>query len=156
MTTNAGAIYSIEHTIVTLNGHTIEGWGDEAAAIEFPEMEVTDWVYSPDGKMMGTRSGQKGGAMTFRIQANSISSAWFARKFQKYLHNDGAPERFDGTYENTNMGISATLTNGYFTSGPGGQNIGTEAAVQEYVLNFEQIRMNMDGNTFTPVPRTNG
>ena len=149
-------VFSLEHTIVTLNGHTIEGWASETAAIEWPNTEATTWTYSPDGKMMGVRSGMKGGPMIFRVQANSPTAAWFARKFQKYIHGDGEPERFEGSYENPNAGISGTFTNGYFTSGPAGQSIGTEVAMQEYTLNFEVIRYNADAAKYTSAPRTNG
>ena len=149
MTTMVG----IEHAVVTLNGHTINGWANEGVAIEFPAEPTAEVTHSPDGKMMVVANGLRGGSITFRVMPTSVSAAWFAKKYQRRLN--GIYDKYDGSSVDPQTNASATLTNGYFISGPMGQNMGTEFAAREYVMVFEQIKENLDAVEFTQAPPLN-
>lgn len=142
--------FSIEHTVFVLNSHRFQGWGQETASFEGENLEVASYTVGPDGKMIGVATGQKGGPITVRVMPNSPTCAWLTRHFQRF--RNGICDRFDGIITNHQAGISFTLVNGYFQSGPMIQNMGSEIATQEFVFFFEEIKQNYDGATFRDGP----
>ena len=138
----AMSVLSAEHSIITLNGHKMVGMASEEAVIEYEVADVAEYMYSPDGgHVFGIANGRKGREVTFRTMPNSPTHKFLMRKFQRFL--SGIYETFSGTHEYPNA-FNISLREGFFKSGPFGQNVGTGFANGEFVLSFTQILADYD------------
>ena len=140
-------VLSLEDAVVTLNGKVATGWADESASIDFGVLTKTTFRFSPDGKMFGVRSGQKGGPIVFRFQPNSPMVGFLSRLFERY--KNGETIRIDGTVEYAKAGISFSLNNGYFESASLAQSMGSDFTNMEYTITFEKVGANYDSNKFS-------
>ena len=135
--------FSIEHTTVTINGHVCEGWADDGEAIAFPEIDLIEDSVGPDGLLVVSSTGERGGEMMFKFQANSVSVAFFGVQLTRALR--GGPVIFSGTIVNNQSGVTTRLEGGVMKNAPMGQSLGKGTPKQqEYTIRFQSILTNYD------------
>ena len=148
----AGMFFSLEHTIVQINGHNCGGWADEDDALMMPDVELAQVVRGADGQMLATSTGNRGGQISLKFLANSKSNQFFME--QAVRIKQGAVVNFSGTINNPQSGVSVQLDNGVMVQAPLGQTQGRSAAAsREFVFEFETITPNYDGANFNSPPQ---
>lgn len=142
---------SLEHAVMTLNGHTCQGWADDAEGIMIPDITLTNITKGADGLMAVSSTGERGGEIELKFQPLSPSVQFFGQLLARYQR--GLPVIFEGTLVNQPMGINTQFQRGVFTSAPLGQSFGNkDPKVQIYKINFQVILTNYDGMQVVPAP----
>lgn len=132
------SVLSIEHLIVTIGGHTIDGWANETDALMVPDLELFNITRGATGEMLAVRNGNKGGEVTIKLQPHSPSAIYFIRQIANILN--GSYVLFNGSIEDTLMGYTTSLRNGVLATGASGHTYGQgEVANREFTFNFERI-----------------
>lgn len=146
-------ILSIESISVILNGHTVEGWSDDNDALSLPEgIELANVTRGADGRMVGATTGNKGGQVRIKLQANSPSTKFFMGKLTEQIR--GAVITYNGTVVDSRLGTSVRLYRGVMMSGPMGQTIGKGSAPnREFIFEFESVIPNYAGANISAVAR---
>lgn len=135
---------SIEDTDVVINGHTVEGWSDDADALTLPDVELASVTRGADGRMVASSTGNKGGEVTIKLLPNSPSTQFFSQRAAEIV--GGAVIIFHGLIRNSRLGFSTRLSRGVLMTAPLGQTLGKgEAAAREFTFEFEEILPNYDG-----------
>lgn len=130
--------FSLERTVLQLNGHTFSGWSDDSDALSTDSIELANVKRGADGKMVASSTGTKGGPLTIKLLPNS-SSVKFMQTAAASVKK-GAKIIWSGTFRDPENGVTAKLENGILTKYPplpslGKGNVGT----MEYVIEFETI-----------------
>ena len=134
---------SIEHATVLINGHRVQGWAAEADALLLPEIDLANTTRGPDGLLLASSTGNRGGEVSFKLLANSESAAFFGRQVAEIRR--GARIIFEGSYEDQ-TGYSITFERGVFMRAPFGRTLGnTTPATRVFVFDFESIVESWDG-----------
>ncbi len=142
---------SIEHTVVTINGHVCQGWAAAADALSLPDIQLANHEISPDGLKIVASTGMRGGIVTFKFQANSVSRKWFGQ--QVAMIQRGAAINFEGSIANSQTGETTRLSRGHMEVAPAGTTIGNAvAAAREFQVHFESIIANFDAFTAQHIP----
>ena len=142
---------SIEHTIVDVNGHRVSGWAGAADALQLPDQTLANVEVGPDGTMVASSTGMKGGVVTFKLLANSPTTAFFMQQLAQIQR--GAVIEWMMTITNPQTGWSVTAERGVMTVSPLGQSLGNAVPpAREFQLHFETIIPNYDGAQTAPVP----
>ena len=135
---------SIEHTVVTINGHRFEGWGAGADSIQFPDQNLAETNVGADGQMVASSTGMRGGEIVLKLQPNSPSVAFMAGQILAIQR--GGSVVWNGTVRNGQTGVTTRLERGVLKTAPLGQSVGNEPApVREYTFEFESILTDMSG-----------
>ena len=142
---------SLEHTTVRINGHTCEGWADDDEALSFPEIDLVNESTGPDGLLVVSSTGQRGGPMMLKFQANSASTKFFGTLLARSQR--GVPVNFSGTITNSETGVTTRLEGGVFKKAPLGQSLGSGTPKQqEFTIIFSVILTNYDAMNAQPAP----
>lgn len=142
---------SIQDTTVVVNGHVVEGWSEDADALMLPDIDLATVTRGADGRMVASSTGNRGGEVRFKLQANSPSTQFFSQQVATIIR--GGAVVFNGTIRNSRMGISIRLERGVLSTAPAGQTLGKgSAAAREFAFEFETVLPNYDGARFTGPP----
>lgn len=130
--------FSLEQTVVVINGHTFTGFSDDADAISFPDITLANVIRGADGKMVAVGTGDKGGPFVLKLLPNSPSVKFMMNAVATQL--TGGSVKWDGTIRDALNQINFTVSNGTLTVAPSGQTIGKGAVKnQEFTIEFEKI-----------------
>lgn len=144
---------SLEHTTVVTNGHRVTGWAAAADAFQVPDLTLAVVEVSPDGTMLVSSTGVKGGPVMLKLLANSPSTAFLMRQLAQIQR--GAVISWELSASNSQTGWSVTAERGAMTKAPLGQSLGNAAApAREFELTFELIIPNYDGAQTADPPVT--
>ena len=148
-------IVSLHDTVVRLNGHTVGGWAKQADALMFPDIDIAQYEIGPDGLMVVSATGIRGGEVTLKLQSNSPSRAFMQQQFEQ--QKNGAEIEWTGTVSNARTGETTRLERGAMIKGPAAQTLGDGVApAREFVIVFESILNNADSlRSDTPPVRAN-
>ena len=127
-------LISVEHTTVRLNGHTFTGFSSDADAIQFPDIEGLTSDVGPTGRLMILSTGDIGGDVTLKFQANSPSVAYLMRKMEEQV-TEFKYTRWKGKVWNSNAQFGYDLYNGWLRVRPGGHTMG-KGAVANHMFTF--------------------
>ena len=141
--------FNIATTIVTLNGHVVEGWSDDADALMMPDsFELFTERVGPDATAY-FRTANRGGEVTLKLLPNSISAIYFVQQLTAILV-DSARIRWDGSVRDVANGISATLVNGVMKQTPLGITGGAgDFANRNFMFFFDEIVPDYTNPSFT-------
>ena len=135
---------SLEHTVVTLNGHRVLGWAADANALDMPAINLAETEVGADGQMVVSSTGNKGGPVGIKLQSVSPSAVYFFK--QAEVAKQGGSVVWNGSIRNAQTGATTRLERGVLKTVPGGQSLGnTTAPMLEFVFEFESIKGNYDG-----------
>ena len=135
---------SLQHTVVTINGHRCEGWAAAADAFSLPDIQVANSERGPDGLKLVSSTGMRGGIATFKFLANSRSRAYFGKLMAEIQR--GAVINFEGSASNSQTGETTRLTRGHMEVGPTGTTLGNAVPpAREFQIDFEEIISSYDG-----------
>ena len=135
---------SLQHTVVTVNGHRCEGWAAAADALLLPDIQVANHEIGPDGLKVVSSTGMRGGPVVFKFLANSRSRAQFGRWYAQI--QKGARMTFEGSISNAQTGESTRMERGHIETGPAGTTLGNAVpAAREFTIVFESIITPFDG-----------
>ena len=145
------ATISILHTVVTLNGHIVSGWSDDADALMMPDsFNISTVRRGAAGDMAVFSTGDRGGPVEIKLLPNSPSMAYFMQQATLLLAH--ASIVWSGTIRNTQAQFGFSLERGAMTAFPLGQTMGKgEVANQSFVFEFETILPDYDAFVI-PVP----
>ena len=139
--------FSLEQTVVILNGHTVTGWSDDADALSLPDIDISAVKKGADGKMVAASTGEKGGPVIIKLLPNSPSVKFFQNIATAQLA--GAAVVWAGIIRDAINGINVALVNGILTHAPLGPTIGKgDVANREYTIEFESIIADYSGASF--------
>ena len=142
---------SLEHVRHEVNGHRCEGWADDEAALDYPDIDAASVMRGADGKLLAISSANRGGPVVYKFLANSRSVKFFMQ--QAAVVQRGGRVVFNATEVDEQTGLSAQLRNGVLTSYPSMQDRGKgSASNREFTIEYEEIIQNYDGAEFTGVP----
>ena len=145
---------SIEHTEAIFNGHRVQGWAPVADALMLPDITLAEESVGPDGLMVVSSTGEKGGPVVFKLQANSPSTAFFLQQMAVILR--GAAVEWSGTITNSMTGASTRCERGFLKVSPAGQTLGNGTPPpREFTLRFESTIPNYDGAQMQSPPVIN-
>lgn len=140
--------FSIENVSVVLNGHTVQGWSDDADALSLPNIDLANVVRGADGGMVSTSTGEKGGPVIFKLRPNSPSTAFFMNALA--AQQNGASVSWNGLIRDSQNQTNAILTNGVLMNGPLGQTMGKgSTANREFTFEFELVVPDYSAAAFT-------
>ena len=144
---------SIEHTVVTLNGHVVRGWSEDGQALEMPtEFVLASVRRGPQGGMVGADSGMKGGPVTIKLLPNAESLSFFERQVAAILGDEetpGAVIRWQGRVEDLVNGKHWELVNGLMVNGSLGVSLGAGTnSDQMFRFEFQRIIPHVDGANY--------
>ena len=135
---------SIEHTVVTLNGHKCEGWANVADAIQLPDVDLSQTETGPDGLDVTSSTGMRGGEVVFKFQANSRTRAFLGNQVAQI--QKGANIVFEGSISNSQTGETTRLERGKIQTAPLGTTLGNAIPPpREFTFKFESILSSYDG-----------
>ena len=142
--------FSLEHLIVEVNGHRVRGWAKQNDAFSPPELTLTETERSPEGQMVASSTGEKGGECGFKLLVNSPSTKWFGRQLAEIQR--GVIKSFSLTARHPPSGYSARAERGVLKGGPTGPKLGSGVpAAREFMIDFEVFIGNWDAvNTQEP------
>lgn len=110
---------SLDLSSVILSGITLTGWSDAEDALTLPDaMELSVFKKGADGLLVAGRTGEKGGEVTFKFNANSpsvqtLSNIVLALKNGASVTFSGIINFSDGSIVTLDKGILKTAPNGY-------------------------------------------
>lgn len=130
--------FSLEQTVVVINGHTFTGFSDDTDAISFPNIDLASVVRGADGKMVAVSTGDKGGPFIIKLLPNSPSVKFMMNAVAAQLN--GGSVKWNGIVRDSLNQVNFALTNGTLTNAPVGQTIGKgDAGNREFTIEFERI-----------------
>lgn len=130
--------FSLEQTVVVINGHTFTGFSDDTDAISFPNIDLANVVRGADGKMVAVSTGDKGGPFILKLLPNSKSVKFMMNAVAAQLNS--ASVKWNGIVRDSRNQINFVLANGTLTNAPIGQTIGKGSAKNaEFTIEFERI-----------------
>lgn len=139
--------FSLEKSVLQLNGHTFSGWSDDSDALGFEAVELASVKRGADGKMVATSTGAKGGPVTLKLLPNS-SSAKFMQSSASSVQK-GTKIIWSGTFRDAENGVTAKLENGILTKYPPLPTLGKgSVGNMEYVIEFETIEPDYTAASF--------
>lgn len=139
------------HRVLNIGGHEFVGFADEDRPIEYGEGEdLFELQSGPDGGLYGSDSGKLMRTLTVRLAPTSPSVQWLIEmnemRKNTIREGDGEIPIFNGTDEDTVVGISAELKQGVLSSCP---DMPEPGQTFEAMFTFEDIVSSVDGGTFT-------
>ena len=135
---------SLQHTVVTVNGHRCEGWANVADALQLPDIQLANHEIGPDGLKVVSSTGMRGGPVIFKFLANSRSRAKFGTWYGQI--QEGARINFEGSISNSQTGERTRMERGHIETGPAGTTLGNAVpAAREFTIVFETVITNFDG-----------
>lgn len=135
---------SLEHTVVTVNGHRAQGWANTADALQMPDLVLAEEAFGADGTLLASSTGMKGGAIILKFLANSPTAAFLFRQLASIQR--GSVINFEATIENRQAGWRVNCARGFMKQAPLGQTLGNAVApAREFTITFETIIPNYDG-----------
>lgn len=130
--------FSLEQVAVSLNGHTVTGWGDDTDGLSIPDVDLASVVRGADGKMVSVGTGNKGGAVVYKLLANSRSTKFLMNAVAAQL-NGISVKWFCVVKDSVNQTL-VTMTNGTLSNAPLGQTLGKGAAGnRNFTIEYETI-----------------
>jgi len=130
--------FSVEQTVVLINGHTFTGFSDDADAISFPNIDIASVVRGADGKMVAVSTGDKGGPFILKLLPNSPSVKFMMNAVMAQLN--GGSVKWNGIIRDSINQINYAVINGTLTNVPIGQTVGKGSAKNaEFTIEFESI-----------------
>lgn len=143
--------YSIEHCALQLNGHTVTGWADEGDALSFEPHETSAVKVGPDGMMIVSNLGARGGRLTIKTLANSPTTKFFGL-YQSIIRQGGVVV-ISGTLTNAISGLNMTFRDGALVTTPLSISFGNESPPSiENIIVFETIEMVWESLQSRPRP----
>jgi hypothetical protein len=139
--------FSLEQTVVVINGHTVTGFSEDADGISFPNIDLATVTRGADGKMVAVSTGDKGGPLVLKLLPNSPSVKFFMNAVTAQMN--GGAVKWAGNIRDASNQISFSLSNGTLTNAPLGQTIGKGSAKNaEFTIEFEAITPEYQASTF--------
>lgn len=139
--------FSLEKSVLQLNGHTFSGWSDDSDAFNAEAVELASVTRGADGKMVASSTGAKGGPLTIKLLPNSPSAKFMqaaAANVQK-----GTKLVWNGTFRDPENGHTAKLENGILTKYPPLPSLGKgSVGNMEYTIEFETIEPDYSAASF--------
>lgn len=125
--------------VLLINGHLVSGFSDSEDCLGFPQdLELATVTKGADGKMCGSKTGEKGGEVTIKLLPNSPSAAFFAKLIKQ--QQLGLPIIISGSWSNPSVGEFIQMKGGILKTGPKGTTYGKgKAGEKVYVIEFETI-----------------
>ena len=145
---------SLENTVVIMNGHHVQGWGDGNEVVRPPTITGKTTRTGADGKMEVLGQGSLGGPLMLSILPTAPSApvimGWASQEMARnYQTFNGSIQRPDGSV--------TQLRNGTLVSWPSGPSQGQGAAgLLEFTWEFETARPVYDGAGNEGIPRQPG
>ena len=147
----SGNVISLVNTIVTINGHIVEGWADDSSALEFEDIDLHQGLHGPDGLALYNRTGRRGGMVTLKLLGNSVSTRYFMIDAERI--KAGYKLEYSGNIFDCATLQEYGLLRGVMMRAPFGQSRGSDVApMMEFQFDFTQIVAIYDNVIATPVP----
>lgn len=126
--------------VFTLNKVPIGGFSDSEDCLGFPDdVEIASVTRGATGEMVGSRTGNKGGAVTIKLLPNSPSVPYFMGLVKAM--DAGSPIALNAKWVNPVAGENVDCKNGIITNAPRGTPYGKGAVGERvYVIEFEEIK----------------
>ena len=142
---------SLQHTVVRINGHTHEGWAAQSDALTLPDITVAATEVGPDGLMVASSTGMRGGEVVMKFLANSRTRAFYGQQMSEIQR--GAVKNFSGSIANSQTGETTRLDRGVLISAPSGTTLGNAVPPsRDVTIMFESVISNFDGFNAQPAP----
>lgn len=130
--------FSLENVSVILNGHTVQGFSEDADALSLPNIDLANVVRGADGGIVATSTGDKGGPVILKLRPNSPSVPFFMSAMA--AQQNGASLSWNGIIRDSQNQTNVSLTGGTMTNGPTGQTMGKgSTANREFTFEFERV-----------------
>ena len=140
---------SLEHGVLILNGHRVQGLTNDGDAVEFPQVDMVNVSTSADGIKLYASTGEKGGEVTVRLKGNSPSLQFLSQ--QRVAQINGAIVEWSGTYSVD--GVTMRMSRGVMMTGPAGMTMSSDGPTdREYTWTFEKIEEDYSGHSFPTPP----
>jgi len=140
-------MFSLEQSTLNLNGHNVTGWSDDTDALSFPSIDIATSKRGADGKKVSSSTGEKGGAVTIKLLANSKSTKFLMNAVTAQLN--GSAVSWNGLFRDPVNGVSVAMTNGTLQNVPLGQTMGKgDVSNKEFVIDFELVIPDYSGANF--------
>lgn len=122
-------------------GERITGWSPDSDALMLPEeIEFFNIAVGGDGQKIGTRTGEGGGEVSFKLMANSTSIPFLMHYVEHLLQPNPRYEVFYGLIHDELNDFTITLSSGLLVKGPAGHTLGVgETSPLTFTFNFERI-----------------
>ena len=143
-------VLDLATTIVMMNGHHIQGFGDANEVLRLPDVTVLQERVGADGKVEFLGTGSLGG----EVMIDLLPTASSARVLQGWLSQAmaGNHREYNGTVQRSDGSVTH-LRNGGLKVGRSGPNQGrASAGLLTYTWYFEVTRPDYDGVSHSPVP----
>lgn len=128
--------FSLEQSVLNLNGHVVTGWSDDTDGLSLPNMDIANVVRGASGKMVAVSTGDKGGPLTIKLLPNSASVPFFMNLVT--AQKNGASITYTGYYRDPINNINVALVKGTMTNAPQGPTLGKGTAANfEFTIEFE-------------------
>lgn len=144
-------VMDLATTVVTLNNHQVQGWGDANEVLRIPEIELLNERVGADGKAEALGVGSYGGEVMIDI----LPTAPSARILEGWLSQAQAGQHrtFNGTVQRPDGSITH-LRDGFMKRGRPGPNQGKGAAgLLTFTWYFQVVRGDYDATSHSDVPR---
>ena len=129
---------SLVNSTIEINKTVIGGWSDDSDALSIPDIPLANIKRGADGVMSATLTGNKGGAVTYKLLAETSSSQFLVSLAEQI--KQGANINFQGTVTSNTTGWQLIKKNGvltqyrpYPTTGAG------EKASMEFIIEYEEL-----------------
>ncbi len=129
--------FSLEQSVLNLNGHVVTGFSDDTDGLSLPNMDIANVVRGASGKMVSVTTGDKGGPLTIKLLPNSPSVPFFMNLVT--AQKNGASITYTGYYRDPINSVSVALIKGTMTNAPQGPTLGKGTAGNfEFTIEFEK------------------
>ena len=143
-------VMDLATTVVTLNNHRIQGWGDSNEVLRLPEIDLLTERVGADGKAEAIGMGSYGGEVMIDI----LPTAPSARVLEGWLAQGqaGRHRSFEGSVQRPD-GSLTYLRDGFLKRGKPGPNQGNGAAgLLTFTFYFQIVRPDYDATSHNAVP----
>ena len=131
--------FNLSDSVITVNGQEIDGWGSNQSVFEIPNAPNLGAATSGgSGHALYSTTKQRQVDVVYRLQVNTASA-----KFMGELAEGGNAE-LNGTAENTNTGLYATMVSGAFVDVPKWVPQGSNGEVGDLVFTVRYNRVYTD------------
>lgn len=139
---------SLVNSTIELNKTAITGWSDDTDALTIPDITISNVKRGADGIMTATATGIKGGAITYKLLAETESCKFLVSISEQI--KSGANINFQGTITSNSTGWQLIKKNGVLTQYKPFPTIGAgEKASMEFVIEWESIDGVVDSTNFS-------
>ena len=143
-------VMDLASTVVTLNDHRVQGWGDSNEVLRLPDIDLLTERVGADGKAEAIGMGTLGGEVSIDILPTAPSArileGWFSQaQAGRHRTFNGSVQRPDGSL--------TFLRDGFMKRGRPGPNQGMgSAGLLTFLFYFQLVRGDYDATSHSAVP----